>query len=340
MVQLLGLVLISFAVTGLLLVPFIDLLFYLREKYRKSPARKLYEEIKRENTPIHDKLLIGKDTETPVGGGILLIPIVVILSLFIINTIYKEINKEIYILVFTFISFGLIGFIDDIKKIFTVFTGKFIGLRARYLLLLQIFFAGFVGFWLYSLGLNNIFIPILGNIILGVWYIPLAVVVIIAFSNAYNIADGLDGLAAGLLTICLFAFLALAHAAFNPTLSIFVGVWIGALIAFLYFNVFPARIYLGDAGAFAFGATLALVGLLTGKIIGLAVIGGVYIIIVGSSLSQIISKRIFKKKIMAVAPLHMYFKYIGWEEPKIVFRFWLAGSIFAIFGLFLALSSH
>jgi phospho-N-acetylmuramoyl-pentapeptide-transferase len=345
MEELLGLVLISFAITSLLLVPFIDLLFYLRERFRRQRPSSSIDQ----TTPIHNKLLVGKDKDTPVGGGILLIPVVIILSLIFIffyqrspdfSFIETPIYKEVYVLIFTFLSFGLIGLIDDVRKIFSVFSGKYSGLRARYLFLLQFICATIIAFWLfYQNGLNNIFIPIWGNVILDWVYIPLAIGVIMSFTNAFNISDGLDGLSTGLLAICLFAFLVLAHSVFNPTLSIFVGVWIGALIAFLYFNVYPARIYLGDAGAFGFGAALAVVGLLSGKIIGLGVIGGVYIVIVASSFLQLISKRFFKKKLFPLAPIHMYFRYIGWEEPKVVMRFWLAGAVFAILGLWLALLS-
>jgi len=205
-------------------------------------------------------------------------------------------------------------------------------------LLLQVVFALLIGFVLnIFLGLNNIYISDFGNIVIGNWYILLAAFMIVAFSNAYNISDGLDGLSTGLLVICLFAFLAIASATLDLTLASFIGIWIGVLFAFLYFNVYPARIYLGDAGSLAFGATLAVVGLLTGKIFVLGIIGGVYVVIVASSAVQIISKKLLGKKIMPVAPIHMYFKYIGWEEPKIVFRFWLAQALLAIFGLWLAL---
>ncbi|MBI4040195.1 hypothetical protein HY389_02470, partial [Candidatus Daviesbacteria bacterium] len=238
------------------------------------------------------------------------------------------------------LTFGSLGFIDDLRHIFSTSLGKFHGLRPAVILLFQLFFALAIALILYyQVGLNNIFIPVVGNVILNWWYIPLAVLAIVSFSNAYNISDGLDGLSTGLLTICLFAFLVLAHAVFDQNLAIFVGIWIGSLIAYLYFNVFPARIYLGDAGAFGFGATLAVIGLLTGKILGLGVIGGVYIVILMSSFLQILSKKFLKRKILPVTPLHMYFKYIGWEEPKIVTRFWLAGAMFAIFGLWLALLS-
>lgn len=291
-------------------------------------------------TPIHNKLLAGKDVDTPVGGGILIIFILTTLTLATFLLTKYQLNSAVYILIITLLSFGFIGILDDLRKIFISFSGKYAGIRGRYLLTLQLLFATVISSLLYFIGgYNNIFIPIMGNIILGWWYIPLAIFIIISFANAYNISDGLDGLSTGLLIICLFAFLVLASSVLNQNLAIFVGVWIGALIAYLYFNVYPARIYLGDAGAFGFGATLAVIGLLTGKILGLAVIGGIYVVIIASSTIQILSKKILGRKILPVAPIHMYFKYIGWEEPKIVTRFWLAGSILAIFGLWLALLS-
>lgn len=336
MIELLGLILVSFFTTSFLLVPFIDFLFYIRSK-RLTQS---HVGIKNSSeTPIHDKLM-KKDFFTPVGGGILIIPVVVLLTLGTFAVFHRHLSWQIWTIFFTMISFGALGLVDDLKHIYSSTVGKFHGLSPKMILVLQVALALAVSLILYyEVGLNNIFVPIIGNIILGWWYIPLSVFAIVAFSNAYNISDGLDGLSTGLLTICLFAFLALSSAVFDQNLAIFVGIWIGALIAYLYFNVFPARVYLGDAGAFSFGATLAVIGLLSGKILGLAVIGGVFIVIILSSLLQILSKRITKKKLFPVAPIHMYFKYIGWEEPKIVMRFWLAGAILAIFGLWLALLS-
>ncbi len=337
MVQLLGLVLLSFAVTSFLMVPFIDLLFYLRRKYKKKIATS-----ENDYNPLYNKLMAGKDeTGTPVGGGLPIIFVITLLS-GVIVFFTSGLNLEIKIIILTVLLFGLIGFIDDIRKIFADFRNKiYPGLRGRYIILLQILFAGIIACLLhFGLGFNNIYLPIFNNVILGFWYIPLAIFVIVSFSNAYNIADGLDGLAAGLLLICLFAFLVLASSVFDNTLAIFVGLWIGALIAYLYFNIYPARIYLGDAGAYAFGATLGLIGLLTGKIFGLALIGSIYIIIIITSLVQITSKKVFKKKVFPIAPIHLYLRYIGWEEPKIVVRLWLAGAIFAILGLWLSLLPH
>lgn len=335
MTQLLGLVLVSFLVTSIFMVPFIDLLFYLKRKFQKVAS----EAKKQSDTPIHDHLMKG-DIATPSGGGILLILILIVLSMAYVFFSSQVERVTLKILLFTLISFGVLGFIDDIKLIIIRRKGKFLGLGRKYLLIIQfglaILIASMLYFWL---GLNNLYISGLGNFVIDLWYIPLAAFVIVAFSNAYNISDGLDGLSVGLLTICLFAFLALASASLNLTLASFIGIWIGSLFAFLYFNVWPARIFLGDAGSFGFGATLAVVGLLTGKILALAIIGGMFVVIVASSLLQILSKKFLGKKILPVSPIHMYFKYIGWEEPKIVVRFWLAQGLFAIFGLWIALLS-
>ncbi|MBI3103802.1 hypothetical protein HYZ05_02595 [Candidatus Daviesbacteria bacterium] len=332
MSQLLGLVLLSFIVTALSLVPFIDLLFHLKRRFEKRI--KNFHEISQ--TPIHDRLMKA-DENTPSGGGILLIGILTLLSIGYVLVSKSTDTVSLTILLFTLLTFGALGLFDDIKYIVTRRRGKLLGLGRKKLLIIQLSLGLFVGSMLYFLaGLNNLYISGLGNYIIGFWYIPLAAFVIVSFANAYNISDGLDGLSAGLLLICLFAFLAIASASLDLTLASFIGIWIGILFAFLYFNVWPARIFLGDAGAFAFGATLSVVGLLTGKILALAIIGGGFVIIVLSSLLQIFSKKITGKKLLAVAPLHMYFKYIGWEEPKIVTRFWLAQGLFAILGLWIA----
>lgn len=335
MTQLLGLVLLSFIITSIFMVPFIDLLFYLKRRFEKKRQN---IPIKSE-TPIHDELMKA-DEGTPSGGGILLILILALVSIgyvFLNPTVDKT---SLLILLFTLISFGSLGLTDDIKFILTRRSGKFLGLGRRKMLLIQFILAVAVACLLYFLaGLNNFYIAGLGNFVINAWYIPLAAFIIVSFANAYNISDGLDGLSSGLLLICLFAFLALTSQALDLTLASFIGIWIGALFSYLYFNVWPARIFLGDAGAFGFGATLAVVGLLTGKVLALAIIGGCFLIIVASSLAQILSKKFMGKKILPVAPIHMYFKYLGWEEPKIVSRFWLAQGLFAILGLWIALST-
>ncbi len=335
MTQLLGLVLLSFITTSIFMVPFIDLLFYLKRRFERN-----IKELKKSETPIHDQLMKA-DENIPSGAGILLILILISLSMgyALFNPGADKVSLKI--LLFTLVSFGLLGIIDDIKLIVTRRKGKFLGLGRKKMLLIQIILGLSIASMLYFMGgFNNLYISGLGNFIINGWYIPLAAFVIVSFANAYNISDGLDGLSAGLLLICLFAFLALTASGLDLTLASFIGIWIGLLFSYLYFNVWPARIFLGDGGAFAFGATLAVVGLLTGKILALAIIGGMFVIIVSSSLLQIISKKILGKKLLPVSPVHMYFKYIGWEEAKIVTRFWLVQGMFAILGLWIALLSR
>lgn len=337
MIELLGLLLLSFVVTAVFLVPFIDFLYFLKRKY-KRPIPKGYDD---SNTPIHNRLLRGKEMETPVGGGILLILVLVALSVGYSYFYNLSVPNDLLILIYCLVSFGVIGLFDDVNHIITALSGKYHGLRGRYILGLQVIFAILIASSLYFvLGLDNLYVSHFGNFVIGWFYIPLAAFLIVAFSNAYNISDGLDGLSTGLLIICLLALLGLASANLNLNLARFLGLWIGVLFAFLYFNIYPARIYLGDAGALAFGATFAVVGLLTGKILALAIIGGVYVMIVASSALQIFWKKVFMRKLFPVAPLHMLLLYIGWEEPKVVMRLWLAQALFAIFGLWLALFSR
>jgi phospho-N-acetylmuramoyl-pentapeptide-transferase len=156
------------------------------------------------------------------------------------------------------------------------------------------------------------------------------------FTNAFNFTDGLDGLAGGLLVIYLFAFIIIAAGNLDTPLSIFIALWIGAIMAFLYFNVYPARIFLGDTGALSFGAMIAVIGLLTGNVASLFVVGGIFVIEAASSFIQILSWKFLGRPFFPLAPIHHAFLAIGWEEPKIVMRAWLAAIMLAIFGLWLA----
>ena len=337
----LGLLIFSFLITGVLVVPFINFLYKLRFLRRQQKTKDFLGV----RSKIFDRFHKHK-AGTPVGGGWLLItvvsllyalvfPLVTFAGVFISKS--YPVRDELNILFFTFISFGLLGLYDDIKKFFGFQKTNFFGLRLRHKFFIQWILGFTIGVLLYrNLGIDFINIPFLGVIKLGIWYIPFAAFVIVAFTNAFNITDGLDGLASGLLTICLFAFWILASRALDTPLSIFLSLWIGALLAFLYFNVYPARIFLGDVGALAFGATLGVVGLLVGKTMALVVIGGLFVFEAGSSLIQMIWKKIFKRKLYTVSPFHLWLQNKGWEEPKIVFRAWLVGIVLAIFGLWLA----
>lgn len=333
MAQLLGLLILSFFITAVLLVPFIDFLYKLRLK--RTDENKRVDTLNR-LTPITAKLLAHK-TKKPIGAGALVIAVTGALSLWSYGLLGVKANiGELSILLFTMFSFALLGLYDDIRKNFNKDRTGFFGLRWRHKLIIQSVLGLIIGAFFWSV-LHYDFVNIhwFGMLDVGILFVPMAAFVVVAFANAYNITDGLDGLSSGVLIICLLAFMVLSSQLLHPSLALFLAIWIGSLIAFLYFNIYPARVELGDTGALAFGATLAVVGLLTGKIIAMAVIGGVFILEIGSSLIQMLSKHFRGKKFFSVAPLHLWFMNRGWEEPKVVTRFWIFAMLFAIFGLWL-----
>ncbi len=332
MAQLLGLVLLSVFVTGVLLVPFIDFLYKMKLQRLKQKTTDMFNK----PTPTFDKFNNWK-VGTPFGGGILIIAVVCTLTFWAYGILDVDIKPwEVVAIMLTFIGFGALGFYDDIKKLVNGHR-SFFGLRFRHKFVIQWILALVVASILYfQLGYTFIFIRGFGLASLGFLFIPFAAFVIVAFANAFNIADGLDGLASGLLLICLAAFLAITSNQLDQPLGIFIAILMGSVGAFLYFNLYKARIWLGDVGALSLGAALAVIGLLTGKIIALAFIGGVFVIEIASSLIQIISKKIFHKKVFLVSPFHLLLRRIGWDEPKIVMRAWLLGFLFAILGLYIA----
>ena len=339
----LGLLIFSFIITSICVVPCINFLYKL--KLQRLDQTKTNEKLK-PGEVLFNKLHAGK-IGTPVGGGLLIIIIVSLLYLILfpvfsfygiyISSAYP-VKEEINIIFFTFLSFGLLGLYDDLMKSFGLAQKGIFGLKTKHKFIIQCLLGLIVALLLYNnLKIDFVYIPFLNVIPLGVFYVPFAAFIIIAFANAFNITDGLDGLSCGLLVIYLFAFWILSRTVLDTILSIFLPLWIGALLAFLYFNVYPARIWLGDVGALSFGATLAVVGLLIGKIMAVMVIGGLFILEVASSFFQIIAIRVFHRRIFKIAPFHLLLQSIGWEEPKIVMRAWLAGLILAVFGLWLAL---
>ena len=289
-------------------------------------------------TPLFDKFNAWK-VGTPFGGGALVIAIVVISTLWAYGIFHIKANPwEVFVILFSFVSFGALGFYDDLKKLATPGQKKFFGLRFRHKFLIQWILAFIIGaIFYFQLSYDFIFIHGFGQLFLGAVFIPFAAFVIVSFVNAFNITDGLDGLASGLFIICLLAFLTINSVQVDQPLGIFVAILIGSVAAFLYFNIYKARIWLGDVGSLSLGAALAVIGLLTGKTFALIVIGGVFVIEVASSMLQLLSKHYLKKKLFPAAPFHLYLLKRGWEEPKIVMRAWLLGFLFAILGVFIAL---
>ncbi len=338
----LSVLMLSFIVTSVLIIPFIDLLYKLRfQRAEQANTRDIFGKL----TPIFNKFHQRK-AGVPVGGGLLVLGVVSILFALIIpileyfgihiTSVYPNAIAEVNVLFFTFLSFGILGLYDDIKKFFKFKATGIFGLRMKHKLLLQIFLALVISLMLYfQLGISFLNIPFIGIFELGWLYVPFAAFTIVAFANAVNITDGLDGLASGALMISLFGLWFLSGSILDIPLSIFIALWLGSLISFLYFNVFPARMFMGDVGSLAFGATLAVVGLLLGKVIALLVIGFIFVLEISSSALQLFFKRVLKRKLLPAAPIHLSLQEYGWEEPKIVQRAWLVQILLTLFGIWL-----
>lgn len=337
MAQLLGLILLSFVISAILIIPFIDFLYRIKLQRQKQTTRDMFDK----RTPIFDKYNAWK-VGTPFGGGIIIILLVCILTFWAYGILNIDTNPwEIFVMFFGFISFGILGLYDDMKKLSTGSRkNAFFGLRFRHKFIIQWLLALIIAFVFYKqLNGNFVFIHGLGQFNLGIFFVPFAAFIIVSFVNAFNITDGLDGLASGSFLICLLAFLAISQQRLDQSLGIFIAMLIGSVTAFLYFNIYKARIWLGDTGSLSLGAALAIIGLLTGKTLALIIIGGVFVLEVASSLIQILSKRYFGRKVFPAAPIHLWMLKRGWEEPKIVMRAWLVGIFFAILGLYLAFIS-
>ncbi len=233
---------------------------------------------------------------------------------------------------------ALVGLLDDVINIRG--SGKGVaGLRSSLKFAMITVMALALGWFFYTkLGYNAVHIPYFGDWELGVWIVPLFVLAVVSTGNAVNISDGLDGLAGGLLTIAYATFGVIALLQGHPAIAGFCLTVVGALLSYLWFNIYPARFFMGDVGSFAYGTSLGVVAMLTNTIFLLPIIGIIFVIEAGSSLVQIVSKRFFHKKVFLSAPVHHHLEAIGWPETKVTMRFWVIGGVAGLVGIFIALT--
>lgn len=233
---------------------------------------------------------------------------------------------------------AVVGLIDDIINIRGDGTGV-AGLRSS-LKFLMITAIGLILGWFFfeKLGISSVHIPFFGPWELGWLIIPIFAFVVVATGNAVNISDGLDGLAGGLAAIAFGSFGIIALLQGNGIMAGFCFTVVGALLSYLWFNIYPARFFMGDVGSFALGTSLGVVAMLTDSLFILPIIGLVFVIEAGSSLIQIFSKKVFKRKVFISAPIHHHLEAIGWPETKVTMRFWVIAAVCSFIGVMIALA--
>lgn len=231
-----------------------------------------------------------------------------------------------------------VGLIDDIINLRGSGTGVS-GLRSGVkFTMITVVAAGLAWFFYSKLGYTDVLVPFIGSIELGWLIIPLFILAVVSTGNAVNISDGLDGLAGGLLANAYGVFAVIALLQGNFGIAGFCFTVMGALLSYIWFNIYPARFFMGDVGSFALGTALGVVAMLTDTIFLLPIIGFVFVIEAGSSLIQIVSKKLFKRKVFISAPIHHHLEAMGWPETKVTMRFWVIGQVVGFVGLLLALA--
>ena len=236
------------------------------------------------------------------------------------------------------IGAGMVGLIDDIINIKGL-GGKSAGLPARFKLAL-IGAVGAMGAWwfYYKLDFDILQIPFYGNIHLGVLIIPLFILVIASTSNAVNMSDGIDGLAGGLLINAYTAFGIITLLQANYGIAGFCFTVVGALLAYTWFNIAPARFIMGDIGSFSLGTALGVIAMQSNTLLLLPIIGFIFVAEGLSTLVQIVSKKVWGRKILIAAPLHHHLEASGWPKTKVTMRFWVLGQICSLFGIAIAIA--
>lgn len=323
-----------FAIAGFVLAMFLTPLYtFVAYKYKFWKKQKTVAVTGEELTVVsklHAKK-IARNIPTMAG-------VIGVLAVIIITWFFNLNRAETWLPLAGLAGGAGIGLIDDILNIWGA-NRKDAGLRAP-IKFAMIIAVGLVLGWFFhtKLGFTSVHVPFAGNFDIAWLMIPLFMFAVVATSNAVNISDGLDGLAGGLLAASYAAFGVIALIQGQAHLAIFCFTVIGALLAYIWFNVYPARFFMGDVGSFAWGTSLGVIAMLTNSLLLLPIIGLIFVIEGGSSAIQIFSKKVFGRKVFISAPIHHHLEAKGWEETKITMRFWVIAVAMALIGIVLALA--
>ncbi len=334
---------------GVTITPFFTDLFYKYKMWKKNPRIQNADGVSADFSNVHNT---SEEISTPRTGGVIIwvsvllsVVTIYLLSLIVPSELTEKLNffsrSQTYIPLGTLILASLIGLADDFLQIFGKGSYAMDPLIYRKIKIVLVTIIGLlIAFWFYDkLEISSLHIPFDGELHLGLWFIPFFVIVMLAVFST-SVIDGMDGLAGGIMSIIYLAYSVIAFSHQQIDISAFCAVISGAILAFLWFNIPPARFYMGETGMIGLTVTLAVVAFLTDSVLVLPIIA---VPLVATSLSviiQIFSYKYFnKRRVFRVAPLHHHFEAKGWPRPKIVMRYWVITAVFAMVGVIIALIS-
>lgn len=318
----------SFALS-MMLTPIYTHFAYKNQWWRKVRSKT----VDGKPAPVFHKLHAEKHKRLiPTMAGMVILGTVALITL-----IFNLDRAQTWLPLFSLLVIGGLGLLDDYVHVKGI-ADKSGGLSAKVQFLWIILIALVGAYWFYfKLDWNAIHIPAYGDLTIGWLYIPLFAAVIFGTSKSVGITDGLDGLSGGLLMYAYGAYSAIAFFQGNYGIAAFCATVIGAMLTYTWFNIYPARFFMGNSGSISLGATLGVIAMLTNSVFVLPIIGFVFFAEAGSSAIQLLSKKFRGKKIFLSAPIHHHFEAIGWPETKVTMRFWLIGMVSAIVGIVLGL---
>lgn len=330
LVEIFFLAFMGFAVS-ILITPIYTTLSYRYSWWKKPRSTAVTGEV----AAVFSKLHADKHRRMipTMAGVIILVSVLAVTSLFNLS------REQTWLPLAAFMGAGLIGFIDDIINIRGTGLGV-AGLPSKIKFLMTAFLALLGGLYFFlKLDVHSIYVPGLSvPLEIGWLIVPLFVLVVVSTTNAVNFTDGLDGLAGGLAAIAFgnYAIIAFLEGRFG--VAGFCMTMVGVLLSYTWFNVYPARFFMGDSGSYALGTALGVVAMITDTVLLLPIIGAVFVAEAGSSVLQILSKKLRKgKKIFKIAPLHHHFEASGWPETKVTMRFWILGQVSGVIGIMIFL---
>ncbi len=328
LVQILLLGTLGFLVS-MILTPLYTTIAYRFEWWKRQRT----EDVGGAAAPVYQKLHAAKHKRLiPTMAGIIFVA-----SITLVTLPFNLSRGETWLPLAGMVASGLVGLLDDYMNIRG--SSGIAGMRAKTKLVLHSLIALAGGWWFYSkLGVTHVYLPGVHDVYIGAGIILLFWFVVIATANAVNISDGLDGLAGGLLTTSFIIYAIIAGVEGKYSLAAFCMTVVGALISYTWFNIYPARLFMGDVGSFALGTALGIIAMQTNTIYVLPVIGAVYVMETGSVIINRTSKKLrHGKKVFLSSPIHHHFEAIGWPETKVTMRFWVLGWVAGVFGLMLFL---